>query len=224
MNNFVDIWHGPVLSEEEGDDLWLLLSEQEQLKAKQFLRPELQNKYISIRARLRKILSSYLNIDPQKLIINIAKHGKPFIKDCPLAFNLSHSKNHFVVAVSNCGEVGVDVEEDRKRADLSGLVDKCFAEPERKYWYSLSESQRISMFYHFWVRKEAFVKATGRGIALGLDQCVIDVDDLTAFITIPDDYGHASDWKIIDLSLAENSFAALVSQAVTYDFKQIVVK
>ena len=220
-NNFVDVWVGDVLSQKiESNDYWSMLNGDEREKAMTFIRLELQQKYIKTRGRLRRVLSSYLKIEPQQIQIKVGQYGKPYLEHNSLHFNLSHSKNKIVIAVSNCSEVGVDVEEYRQQRNLKGLVEKCFSEQEQLYWYSLSEQQKSFMFYHFWVRKEAFVKAVGRGIALGLDQCVLN-DDLNSFSKIPDCHGRASDWKIVDIPIDENIFCVLVCKAIEYQYKQV---
>jgi len=220
-DSFVEVWHGDTFT--EGDELqnyWNMLNKQEQKKAMTFVRPELQNKYIKTRGVLRKVLSSYLNMEPCLVQINIGEYGKPYLDEDLLYFNLSHSKNKFVIAVSNCTELGIDVEETRKRNNLFGLVEKCFSESEQLHWGSLSKQQQLVMFYRYWVRKEAFVKAVGRGIALGLDQCVLN-DDLNSFSKIPDCHGRASDWKIVDIPIDENIFCVLVCKAIEYQYKQV---
>jgi len=221
-NSFVDVWYGDILTEEvEQKKCWEMLNEGEREKAMTFLRPELQQKYIKTRGILRKVLSSYLNIEPQQIQIKVGQYGKPYLDEYPFHFNLSHSKNKFVIAVSNCSEVGVDIEEARKRTNLAGLVDKCFSQQEQLFWHSLSEQQKIPVFYCFWVRKEAFVKAVGRGIALGLDQCVVNPDNVNAFVSLPKCYNNASDWTIVDVPIAENIFCALVSKTTNYEYKQV---
>ncbi|MFM8341238.1 MAG: 4'-phosphopantetheinyl transferase superfamily protein, partial [Methylomonas sp.] len=67
----------------------------------------------------------------------------------------------------------------------------------------------MQAFYQLWVRKEAFVKAVGRGIVLGLDQCELCLPDLNRFVTIPDGFGGADDWVVADLQV-NDLVAALV--------------
>jgi len=223
--NFVEIWHGEILPEEpEKQDYYLLLNTDEKEKAAAFKRPEVEKKYIKTRGVLRKVLGNYINQPPQQLLIKTAEHGKPFIEQQGLYFNLSHTGNKFVIAVSNCGEVGVDIEQYRQRLSLSGLVDKCFSVQEKEYWLSLPEEQKTTMFYRFWVRKEAFVKAVGRGIALGLDQCVVNPHKQNHFLSIPDEYGLAADWKIVDIALNKEDVCAMVIQDCQFRYQQIELK
>lgn len=217
---FVDIWHGDILpAEPEEQDYFLLLNTEEKEKAATFKRPEVQKKYIKTRGVLRKVLGNYVRENPQQLVIKTAEHGKPFLAEFDLFFNLSHTGNKFVIAVSNCGEIGVDLEHPKERINLLGLVNKCFSVEEREYWLSLSEEQKVTMFYRFWVRKEAFVKAVGRGIALGLDQCVVNPQKQSSFLSVPDEYGEVSGWKIVDVELNKEDVCAIVMKDCHFNYQ-----
>ena len=217
---FVDIWSGDILSEQSEEKLYYqYLNATEKQKAGTFARSELQRKYIKTRGVLRKVLAEYLNERPQQVNIKLAEYGKPFV-DQTLFFNLSHSANRFVIAVTNVSEIGVDLEQVRQRKNLQGLVKKCFSALEINYWEGLSEQQKIFAFYQFWVRKEAFVKAIGRGIAVGLDQCVINPEKQTQFLSIPELYGNNADWKIMDISLNKNDICALVVRNSLFSYTQ----
>jgi 4'-phosphopantetheinyl transferase len=220
--NFVDVWYGELLSEELPDqNYWSLLNDDEKDRAKKFTRQNLQKKYIQSRGVLRKILASYLNIEPQNINIKIAEFGKPFLAESTLGFNLSHKDNQFIIAVSNNENIGIDLEHCRNRDNLSALVEKCFSEVEKSYWNALPEKQKIVDFYRFWVRKEAFVKAVGKGISLGLNQCIVNPRDATRFLSIPEAYGLATDWKIMEIQLEKDEICALVVKNADYKYKQM---
>ncbi len=219
--SFVEIWHGDILSAEtDGQDYYQFLNAADKEKAARFARPELENKYVKTRGILRSILASYLNEKPEQLLIKTSKYGKPFLPETGLFFNLSHTGNKFVIAVTNVSEIGIDLEQPRQRINLSGLVDKCFSIEEKAYWQSLPVDRQVTMFYHFWVRKEAFVKALGRGIALGLNQCVVNPERQNRFLSIPENCGLASDWKIVDVSITDEECCALVMKDMDFDYKQ----
>ena len=75
----------------------------------------------------------------------------------------------------------------------------------------LPEHQKIPEFYRFWTRKEAFVKATGHGIALGLNHCVINPENPTEFLRVPENCGQASAWHVLDIDLGAGVCSALVA-------------
>lgn len=225
-DHFIEIWHGNILPDEDGWDnlsrheCWTLLNEEEKQRALQFSRLDLQKKFVKTRGVLRQILASYLDLKPQKIIIKTAKYGKPYLTNDALNFNLSHTGNQFVIAVSDTGNIGIDIEQYRDRKSISGLVEKCFSKIERDYWNNLSEQQKNIMFYRFWVRKESFVKAVGRGIALGLDQCIVNPEEQDYFLEIPSEYGQASSWRIIDIPIDNNSPCAAVIKNKPFKYKQ----
>lgn len=100
------------------------------------------------------------------LSIALAEGGKPYLPALrDVHFSLSHSGGWVVCALSD-RPVGVDIEQRTPgRRDVAG---RFFHEDEVRYLNSLPEKQREDSFYAFWVLKEAFVKATGRGLALPL--------------------------------------------------------
>jgi len=224
-DNFLEIWHGDILPVGiEEPDYYQFLNHDEKEKAMRFARPELQQKYIKTRGVLRSVLGECINVDPQRVELKIGEYGKPFLAHGEVFFNLSHTDNKLVIAVSNCGEIGVDIEQYKKRAGFLGLVDKCFSVEEKQYWLSLSEDQKVKMFYRLWVRKEAFVKAVGRGVALGLIRCVVNPKKQTHFMRIPEGYGLVMDWKIVDVVLNKEDVCAVVMKDSEFCYRQTELK
>lgn len=133
---------------------------------------------------LRQVLLHY--IPNAELVIERDKFGKPYLRDFPAwQFNLSHSSEKLLIAVSFGKPVGIDVERVKSRHSLSNLIKKCFAPSEQDYFFALPENEKISVFYDFWTRKEAVVKGIGRGIVLGLNRCEIDVTQPDVFLHLP---------------------------------------
>ncbi len=233
--NFVDLWHGNILFEDkQAEDInsdrllnlneWSFLNDGEKQKALSFARPDLQYKYIKTRAELKKILATYLKLDAQQVVIQIGEYGKPFVAETPVFFNLSHTGDQLLIAVSNTGEIGVDIEKIKDRKNLHGLAGKCFSEQECAYWHSLSEQQKQTMFYHFWVAKEAFVKAVGRGLALGLNLCVVNPAQPTGFLSLPAGCGEPEDWKITGIKIDQHHASAVVTVNTEFTLNQIEIQ
>ena len=209
----IQIWHGNIAAEDSlYQNYWRILDAAEQAHAEKIKNGLLHKRYVEVHGRLRNVLAQTLNEPPEKIRIKKAEHGKPYLADTPeLAFNLSHSGSAMVIALAwNC-QLGVDMECCKPRAGLLGLVDKCFAEEEIAYWHNLPEAQKVVGFYRFWTRKEAFVKATGRGIGLGLNRCVINPENQAEFLRVPADYGQASMWHALDIALGQGVCGALVT-------------
>lgn len=107
--------------------------------------------------------------------IGYAPYGKPYIKDSDIHFNLSHSEEKIMCAISG-NPVGCDVE---KITDIELEIAKRFF-----YTTEYSEISRFTqkchqneMFFRLWTLKESFMKATGLGMKLPLDSFRIDLSD-----------------------------------------------
>ncbi len=197
-----------------------LLDHSEQKKAASMISVRQRIRFVEVRAKLRWILAGYLRVDAKTLVFTQTEHGKPFLPGFPdCHFNVSHSGDYIAIAVTDFGEVGIDIEQVKQKPDFYPLVKRCFSEVEQCYWMELPESQKCYEFYRFWTRKEAFVKATGRGIALGLNQCVISPDDLSNMLNVPDDYGPEKDWRLFDMDCPEGLSGAIAIRGSNFKIK-----
>ncbi|MBS7339195.1 MAG: 4'-phosphopantetheinyl transferase family protein [Suilimivivens sp.] len=112
----------------------------------------------------------------KELTLSYGENGKPFLKDYPAVFfNLSHSGERVMCAIADC-EVGCDVERIR---DTDFKIAKRFFH-EEEYGQILRQSsvqKKQEMFYRYWTLKESFLKVTGQGMKLSLDEFMIDIQD-----------------------------------------------
>ncbi|WP_262965588.1 4'-phosphopantetheinyl transferase family protein [Methylobacter psychrophilus] len=221
--NEVEVWHGTVAAQDPNYlTYWRMLDNAEQNQVQKFKQVLLQQRYVVIHGRLRQLLGQLLNQAPEKISIKKAKYGKPYLADYPeLAFNISHTADKVVIALGwNC-HLGIDIEICKPRINVSGLVNKCFAKEEIAYWTLLPEAQKTQVFYRFWTRKEAFVKATGQGIISGLHNCVVNPEKPVGFLRVPDLCGKACAWHIVDIELGEGLCSALVTDKKISVIKQM---
>jgi 4'-phosphopantetheinyl transferase len=211
----IQIWHGNTDDDSHYLDYWRVLDAHEQARAEKFSNGLLRKRYVVAHGRLRAVLAQLLNQAPEKLRIDSAERGKPYLAEYPgLVFNLSHSAGTMVIAASWDCQIGVDLETCKPRAGLLGLVERCFAKEEMAYWDALPIDQQTAGFYRFWTRKEALVKASGHGITLGLDQCVVNPERQDEFLRVPADCGSASKWHVMELALGQGTCCALVTDKV----------
>jgi 4'-phosphopantetheinyl transferase len=70
--------------------------------------------------------------------------------------------------VHDAADGGVDVERLGRVTSMSSVARTVFAPVERDELLALGEEQREARFYRLWTLKEAFAKATGRGLSLPL--------------------------------------------------------
>ncbi len=191
---FLHIHVGKIEIESDFDETLLSLDERQ--KAERFSRDVLKKKYQFCRYQLRTILADYLSVAAKEIDIRFNSFGKPYIDSSTLYFNLSHTADYFALAVSNQSELGIDIEQQGKTLNMEMIARRCFSRYEFDYWMALADNQKPRLFYQLWVRKEAFVKAVGQGIALGMARCVVNCDKLDSLLLIPDEYGLAQHWML----------------------------
>ncbi|UYO38355.1 4'-phosphopantetheinyl transferase superfamily protein [Rhodopseudomonas palustris] len=100
--------------------------------------------------------------------IVVGAHGRPFVagRAAEIDFNLSHSRQTGLIAISKAGTVGVDVEDRDVAADYSEMIDTIFEQREAACLHRLERSVRNDLFLRGWTRKEAVAKAVGTGFLL----------------------------------------------------------
>ena len=92
-------------------------------------------------------------------------NGKPEIEG--IFFNLSHSKNMVICAVSD-KVVGCDIEQISEAPER--VVDRFFCETEMGYLSKFVGQEKNKEFYRLWTMKESYMKMTGEGMSLALNQ------------------------------------------------------
>ena len=146
------------------------LDKQELERLRRFLHPRPQRQFMLCRSALRSFLCCYLACRNQDLTFQSSRNGKPFalIKGtvAPVAFNVSHSGKHGLIAFARAGSVGIDVEERCIRRDMEGDIRTLFAPGEQAELRSSCGQEKIDLFYSLWTMKEALVKAVGAGLSL----------------------------------------------------------
>lgn len=146
-----------------------LLSAEERARAASFRFPQHQRRFAVARGLLRELLGGALSLRPQEIELAEGAYGKPVLgrplRAHPLRFNVSHSEELAVFALTLTGEIGVDVEHIRPLPDLWSLATRCFAPPELAALSRLPDEERVHGFFRAWTRKEAVIKADGAGLS-----------------------------------------------------------
>lgn len=126
---------------------------------------EVKRRFVRSHAALRGILSRYVGRPPETLRFAAGPQGKPYLLGSALPFNLAHSGDIALVAVSKDAPVGVDVEQDRPLDGLLSMAEMVFHAEEIRRLRSLPEAEHRAAFFECWVRREALVKGLGLGLA-----------------------------------------------------------
>lgn len=144
------------------------LSADEQQRADRFRFPSDRDRFIAGRAILRAVLGRYLNLAPQQLQFGYEAKGKPYLSASigqpVLQFNLSHSQEWMLCAVTYQHRVGIDLECIRPVADLEQLTNRFFLPREHDAIHALPAEHQQSAFFRYWTCKEAILKAIGTGL------------------------------------------------------------
>jgi 4'-phosphopantetheinyl transferase len=145
-----------------------LLAPEECRRAARFHRERDGARFTIGRAALRCVLADYLGLDPWDCRFGYGPEGKPHLLNPPatLSFNLSHSDDLALVAVAVGRAVGVDLERLRPDVEIDGVAKVVYTPSEIALLLSLSGAERRAAFFEMWTRKEAYLKAIGRGFSL----------------------------------------------------------
>lgn len=121
---------------------------------------------------LREYGISLLPGKMQQMVLTFGENGKPVLKEnIGIYFNLSHS-GRYVAGVFSDSEVGIDVEQIRK--GQMKVAERFFCPEEYLALQKEKPEKADRYFTELWTRKESYIKAVGKGIALDLASfCVL---------------------------------------------------
>ncbi|MDX9974005.1 MAG: 4'-phosphopantetheinyl transferase superfamily protein [FCB group bacterium] len=196
------------------DLLKKLLSPEEIERSEQYYFARHRDAYILGRGYLRTLLARYIGTDPCQIAFEYAAHGKPRLTpaQASIRFNVSHSGDLFLCAVSRNRELGIDCEALRENIELESMADRYFSDYETEILLGLPPHQRVRAFFTCWTRKEAYIKAHGDGLSMPLDTFSVTLapEEPAALLTC-DDPDQLDRWELHDLTVPEPYAAALVT-------------
>ena len=180
------------------------------------------------RMLLKAILSKYAGCAPTDLQLDIDTRGKPFLNSnnplC-LSFNLSHSGNRLVVAVSKNHDLGVDLENIKREREILKIAQRYFSLSEIRGLKHLSKALQITRFYELWTLKESVVKACGYGLSGRLSEIVFSfpASNKLKMHSAPGNLNHWQSWQIKEsenhmLALSVKSPDIKINKIKSYDF------
>jgi len=192
-----------------------LLSAEEQERAGRFRFAHHRERFVIGRAALRMILSRYTTIAPHRIEFAYGTYGKPALARQyhlkQVEFNLAHSKALALLAIARACPVGIDVEWIRDLPDFCELVERFFSPRECEAFAELSNPQKPVAFFNLWTRKEAWLKATGAGIAHYLKRVEVSFipGERACLRSIPKEFASGISWSLHELTPAPGFVAAL---------------
>ena len=116
-----------------------------------------------------RLLEQFFKIDLQDQLVK-TEHGKPYLLNySKFAFNHSHSRNFYALAMSECiQDLGVDIEELSRKVRFEALAQHAFHPQELQQWHELGCDPEY--WFKVWTTKEAVLKASGLGIRINLNE------------------------------------------------------
>jgi 4'-phosphopantetheinyl transferase len=200
------------------DEHTSILSFEEKERAARFHDQIDASRFIWQHATLRRVLSQYLKLQPQEIMFKYSPLGKPALITAlnphELSFNISHSGQIMLIALTSGRQVGIDVEMARPIDDMNRMVELYFSPSEIEWYMALPESERQLAFFSAWTRKEAFLKAIGEGLQYPPEQVEVsmDPDAVAPSLNLLDDSQPDLGYRLLSFQPAEGYIAALAAE------------
>jgi 4'-phosphopantetheinyl transferase len=187
-----------------------LLSSSEQERAARFKFAQHRQRFVVAHAAVRAILAQYLKTTPLSLQFVNGLNGKPKLAEefarSDIRFNLSHSFDLALLAVTRGREVGIDVELVKEDYAFDDVAARFFTAQELAAFRAMPVRLQRQSFFKCWTSKEAFLKAKGTGLSGKLDEVEITLSSeerVTVNASVPG-------WTLSELKPGNNYEAALV--------------
>jgi 4'-phosphopantetheinyl transferase len=192
------------------------LSADEMERAARFRFPQHRDHFIVARGLLRLIIGRYLQVAAQSLVFSYSSYGKPELagdfENRGLCFNLSHSHELVLYALTRRRALGVDIEDLRSDVVGESVAERFFSAAEVKTLRALPEGLQVEAFFNCWTRKEAYIKAIGEGLSHPLDQFDVSLvpGEPAALLGTRGAPEELERWSLFDLAPGAGYAAALV--------------
>jgi 4'-phosphopantetheinyl transferase len=186
------------------------LTDEEKARADRLYFDRHRRRYIACRSSLRKLLAQYVGCRPLDITLAYGRRGKPYLVGAALGFNVSHSKELALIALTREPNIGVDIEFNRPLNDIETIILTTSSAEERRILTGVDDEKRLPLFYRMWVRKEALVKVYGTGLEIALSTLTVlrtDGADLMEPISVA---GHRP-VQVIDLPQVPSDFGAALA-------------
>jgi 4'-phosphopantetheinyl transferase len=191
-----------------------VLSQDELARAARFRFEYLKRSFVITRGAQRHLLGHYLKIAPADIQFMYGAKGKPGISGTSnIRFNLSHSGDFAVLAVTLDCDLGIDIEKTCSLPDLASIAERHFSREEISELMSLPPDQRELAFFTCWTRKEAFIKALGDGLSMPLDSFRVTLlpGVPPRMVYVAGEARAAEGWNIVNIETSNPQYAAALA-------------
>jgi 4'-phosphopantetheinyl transferase len=201
----VHIWNASLdVPDDTIRNAWAILSPDEVARAEGLRLERDRKRFVVARGILRKILSAILDVPPSVVRFETTSHGKPVLAAeharVGIQFNLSHSHDLALFAVTQSRGVGIDVEYIRE-IDAVNVAEHFFSRGEYENLRRLPADQQRAAFFTCWTRKEAYIKARGEGLARSLQSFEVSIlPEKPQLLWCEDDPTEIDRWSFANVS------------------------
>jgi len=207
----VHVWRFSLEQPDEIRERFRLTLEPDELeRASRFHFEKHRRHFLVGRGFLRYVVAGYLGETPEKLRFVYGAYGKPSLAGGEtLRFNMSHSHELGLLAVARNVELGVDVEHVRVDFATEDIARRYFSRAEVDAFNMLTTEEQVAAFFRCWTRKEAYIKAIGKGLSQPLDAFDVTLapGEQAALLRAEED--DASRWVMCDVDVGEDYAGAL---------------
>jgi 4'-phosphopantetheinyl transferase len=187
-----------------------LLDTHELSRANRFYFEKDRKHFAVARGFLRALLGRYLNSDPKQVKFTYGAYGKPALAgEELLQFNMSHSHGMALYALTEGRDIGVDVEHVRADFTSDDIARRFFSPFEVESLCGLPTEERVASFFRCWTRKEAYIKATGRGLSQPLDGFDVTLGPEESAALLRTDDGSHERWSMANIEVGPGYAGAL---------------
>ncbi|MGC1390854.1 MAG: 4'-phosphopantetheinyl transferase superfamily protein [Bacteroidales bacterium] len=227
-NHQVHIWEANLKTVSfYSNEITQTLSGDELERANKFKFTQDREHFILRRQILRQILSKYCGCQPGELIFGYNSYKKPFIRSAvfkEIKFNMSFSDDLMIVGLCRQKEIGVDIERIQEIHDSEKIAGENFSLPELKYLHGNIE--KTVAFLKIWTRKEAFIKAKGKGIYYPLNSFCTEVNSSGCYdrLVIFNHPRESKLWRTAELNTFPGYIASMAIKSDNFNISYFQLK
>jgi 4'-phosphopantetheinyl transferase len=163
MTMNVEVYFAPV--RELSDQDLELLSADERQRAARFRFEADRRRFVLARCAVRLALARMIGVAPRAVPLRVGPHGKPELaSEDRLTFSLSHAGDYIALALARDRRVGIDLEQ-HQAVNVDRIAQDHFCPRELRWLREGGAAGVEARFYRIWALKEAYLKASGIGLA-----------------------------------------------------------